>query len=229
MRVLLINSNLKDDILAAPPIGLCYVASATEAAGHDVRVLDLCFRKNVMQELKDALTDFTPEVIGISVRNIDNLNMLYPKFYLPLAVEMVEFIRTLSDAPIVVGGAGATLNPAGVLDYLKADYIVVSDGEETFVKLLAALEGSESPEDIPGVGTMAQGKFKFVPAFFKTFPSVTPNFGKWIDMRPYETTGVYQTVQTMRGCSERCNYCSNPLIQGHRVRRRPAKDVVDEL
>ena len=47
MRVLLINSNLKDDILAAPPIGLCYVASAAEVAGHEVRVLDLCFKRRL--------------------------------------------------------------------------------------------------------------------------------------------------------------------------------------
>ena len=47
MRVLLINSNRKGDMLAAAPIGLCYVASAVEAAGHSVNVLDLCFsRKN---------------------------------------------------------------------------------------------------------------------------------------------------------------------------------------
>lgn len=229
MRVLLINSNLKDDITAAPPIGLCYVASATEAAGHDVRVLDLCFRKKIMAELKNAVLSSSPEVIGISVRNIDNLNMLYPMFYLPHVREIIEFIRTISNAPIVVGGAGASVNPGGVLEFLKADYVVVSDGEETFVKLLSALQKSEPPENIEGVGSMVQGKFHFVPAFFKMFPSVTPDIGKWIDMRPYNTRGIYQTVQTTRGCSEGCSYCSNRIIQGNRVRARPAREVVDEL
>lgn len=32
MRVLLINTNTKDDVLAAPPIGLGYVASAVRPA-----------------------------------------------------------------------------------------------------------------------------------------------------------------------------------------------------
>ena len=76
MRVLLINSNLKDDILAAPPIGLCYVASAAEVAGHEVRVLDLCFKRRLGQELEKAIIGFSPQVIGVSLRNLDNANML---------------------------------------------------------------------------------------------------------------------------------------------------------
>jgi hypothetical protein len=76
MRVLLINSNLKDDLLAAPPIGLCYVASAAEVAGHEVRVLDLCFKRRIGLELEKAIIGFSPQVIGVSLRNLDNVNML---------------------------------------------------------------------------------------------------------------------------------------------------------
>ena len=87
MRVLLINSNLKDDILAAPPIGLCYVASAAEAAGHEVRVLDLCFKRHIQPELEKAIIGFSPQVIGVSLRNLDNANMVRPIFYLPSALQ----------------------------------------------------------------------------------------------------------------------------------------------
>jgi hypothetical protein len=69
MRILLINSNLKDDLLAAPPIGLCYVASAAFEAGHEVRVLDLCFKRHIRQELEKAIIGFSPQVIGVSLRN----------------------------------------------------------------------------------------------------------------------------------------------------------------
>ena len=72
MQVLLINSNLKDDWLAAPPIGLCYVAGAAAEAGHDVRVLDLCFRRRILKELEEAIRAFDPDIIGVSIRNIDN-------------------------------------------------------------------------------------------------------------------------------------------------------------
>ncbi|MEW6114443.1 MAG: cobalamin-dependent protein, partial [Thermodesulfobacteriota bacterium] len=104
MRVLLINSNLKGDILAAPPIGLCYVASAAQKAGHEVQVVDLCFQRRHEKKLKEAISQFAPEVIGLSVRNIDNVNMLYPVYYLPLVKSIVDYIRTVTSAPIVVGG-----------------------------------------------------------------------------------------------------------------------------
>ena len=87
MKVLLINSNRKGDMLAAAPIGLCYVATAVEAAGHRVKVLDLCFSgKKIVSDTRNAIQSFKPETIGVSVRNIDNVNMLHPISYLRDAV-----------------------------------------------------------------------------------------------------------------------------------------------
>ena len=103
MRVLLINSNLKDDILAAPPIGLCYVASAAEVAGHEVRVLDLCFKRHIEPELEKAIIGFSPQVIGVSLRNLDNANMLRPISYLPSALQIVRQIRALTAAALGAG------------------------------------------------------------------------------------------------------------------------------
>ena len=111
MRVLLINSNLRDDFFAAAPIGLCYIASATESAGHEVKVLDLCFKARIHREIRESVKTFSPDVVGISVRNIDNCNMLYPVSYVPQIREMVRHIRQVSNAPVVLGGAGASLIP----------------------------------------------------------------------------------------------------------------------
>ena len=158
MRVLLINSNLKDDILAAPPIGLCYVASAAEVAGHEVRVLDLCFKRHIEPELEKAIIGFSPQVIGVSLRNLDNANMLRPISYLPSALQIVQKIRALTAAPLVLGGSGASLDPQGVLEFLHGDYLIVSEGEKSFVALLEALNRGESPADIPGVAMWRQGE-----------------------------------------------------------------------
>jgi radical SAM superfamily enzyme YgiQ (UPF0313 family) len=178
MRVLLINSNLKDDILAAPPIGLCYVASAAEAAGHQVRVVDLCFQPHRREFLQREIDGWAPEVIGISLRNIDNCNMLYPISYLPEVEQLIRVIRELSNATVVVGGSGVSVMPEKVFSCLPVDYVITSDGEESFVSLLKALQQGESPRDIPGLGMRHQGKFHLTPtrhASFRRLDLICPN------------------------------------------------------
>ena len=51
--------------------------------------------------------------------------------------------------PLIVGGSGASLMPANVLRLLKADYVVVSDGEKSFVQLLECIQNGETPTAVP--------------------------------------------------------------------------------
>ncbi len=230
MRVLLINSNLKDDILAAPPVGLCYVASAAQTAGHDVKVRDLCFEKNIGVALKEDIRGFSPEVVGISVRNIDNVNLLNPVSYLEEVKEIVQRVRALTAVPIVIGGSGASLCPEHMLSHLEADFIIVSDGEIPFVELLSALERDEHPADIPGVGVMRDTRFYLCPPQLEDFPSGNAKLGSWVDMKRYEKMGGSYNIQTKRGCNQRCIYCTyGSLLEGRRYRLRSPVEVVDEI
>ncbi|MCA1960660.1 MAG: cobalamin-dependent protein, partial [Desulfomonile sp.] len=230
MRVLLVNSNLKDDFLAAPPLGICYVARAAAAAGQDVRVLDLCFQRRVDRALGRAIREFAPDVVGVSIRNIDNANMLRPVAYLPEARRIVKHIRELTHAPVVLGGSGASLNPEGVLQFLEADFVVASEGERAFVELLKAIETGAAPGGIPGVGTMTGGEFYLTPPVAGDFPAGSTNLGSWIDMRPYQRMGSSYTIQTKRGCPKQCIYCTyGRLIEGNAIRYRSPSDVVDEI
>lgn len=231
MRVLLINSNRKVDFLSVPPLGLCYVAGATEAAGHEVEVLDLCFvGRGVVRTVCDAIARFSPDVIGMSVRNIDNVNMLHPVSYLPEVVEIKNVVRRCTDALLVIGGSGASLMPEHVLRLLDADYIVVSDGEESFVKLLDAIGRGECPAGIPGVGMMIGGRFHLTKPLLIEFSGGPPDLGRWIDMKPYQKMGSAYNIQTKRGCRQQCIYCTyNQSLEGNRLRLRPPAEVVDEI
>jgi len=228
---LLINSNQKVDLLAAPPLGLCYVASATEAAGHEVQVVDLCFSGNHFhKELFHSIRAFDPQVIGLSIRNIDNVNMLHPISYLPAIRQMTQDIRGITPVPLVVGGSGASLMPEQVLKFMAADYIIVSDGEESFVQLLAAIEKKEEPEKIPGVGAIVRGEFNLTLPRLTEFRGGTADLGKWIDIRPYQRIGSSYNIQTKRGCRQQCIYCTyNQSLEGNRLRLRSPDEVVDEI
>jgi hypothetical protein len=72
MNILLVNSNRLKHPWPVIPFGLCSVAAALEAAGHDVSFLDLCFSKDPDREIRLALSKYTPELVGVSIRNIDN-------------------------------------------------------------------------------------------------------------------------------------------------------------
>lgn len=231
LRVLLVNGNLKGDMLAAPPIGLCYVATATEMAGHYVQVLDLCFSgRNVFSDLRNSINSFCPDVIGISVRNIDNTNMFHSISYLPEVVDLMRHVRSLTQVPVVLGGSGASLMPESVLRLVGADYIIVSDGEESFCELLECLKNDIRPSGVPGVGFIEQGVFRLTSPRLTTFKSSSPDIGRWIDTSPYQNIGSSYNIQTKRGCRQRCVYCTyNQSIEGNRIRLRPPEEVVDEL
>ena len=69
------------------------------------------FQGDTKAAIRDCIAQFRPEVIGISVRNIDDQNMADPKFLLPAVRDVVATCRSACNAPIVVGGAGYSIFP----------------------------------------------------------------------------------------------------------------------
>ncbi len=83
MRVLLISPNV--EMLPDPvaPLGLAFLCAALKSAGHEVQCLDLCFEENIEGALRKSVLDFSPEAIGLSLRNIDNVAYPESASYLP--------------------------------------------------------------------------------------------------------------------------------------------------
>jgi radical SAM superfamily enzyme YgiQ (UPF0313 family) len=231
MRALLINANLRDDILIAPPIGLCYVAAAAEAAGHEVTLLDPCIRRPALRHLERSIRNAAPQVVGVSVRNIDNANLLHPVSYLPGVVDLVRHVRQVTGAPIVIGGSGASLCPEAVLRQTSADFVVASHGERSFVGLLDSLPHPERAHGIPGVGRLTtDGRFDMTPPVVEPFPTLRADVGRWVDAAAYARRGGGYSIQTKRGCPHACVYCTySQVLEGHTVRLRPPEDVVEEI
>jgi len=230
MRVLLINTNTRADMTAAPPVGAACVATAAAGAGHEVRLLDLCFVRDRARALASTVSSFRPEVVGLSIRNLENVNLLRPISYVGDAKTVVEEVRALTDAPIVLGGSGASLCPGELLRALRADYLVAGDGEETFVALLAELAEGRTPHGLPGVGLLEQGTLRFVPPAFSLASFGSPQLARWVDLGRYQRMGSSYTVQTKRGCCQHCVYCTyNQALEGRAMRLRPPADVVAEI
>jgi hypothetical protein len=78
MRVLLVSANIERMNILPLPLGPALVAAACRQAGHDVVLLNLMFEGDTQSGLQDCVEGFRPDVIGISVRNIDDQNMAGP-------------------------------------------------------------------------------------------------------------------------------------------------------
>src|SRR2546426_608829 len=114
-RVLLVSTNRERQPYPVVPNGLACVASALDAAGHSVEFLDLCFAKNAVASARAAASRFRPDVIGVSVRNIDNSDAIALRHYTPSARESVHAMRDAApSAKVVAGGAAFVLIPAGI-------------------------------------------------------------------------------------------------------------------
>src|SRR4030067_2569490 len=97
MTVPIISANQSAFPMPVMPIGACMVAEAAERAGHRVSVLDLMFEPDPARAITSAIRRSNPDVIGFSVRNIDNNDMRTPAFYIPGLLPLIKAVRSLTE------------------------------------------------------------------------------------------------------------------------------------
>jgi radical SAM superfamily enzyme YgiQ (UPF0313 family) len=157
MKALLVSANTEPINIPVLPLGLACVTAAVQAAGHEAELLNLMYQQDASEVLKQAIKGFQPELIGISVRNIDDQCMENPRFLLDSVKGVVADCRSLSSAPIVLGGAGYSIFPRSALAYLGADMGIQGEGEKAFVTLLERLSQDADLSGIPGLYTPDKG------------------------------------------------------------------------
>ncbi len=220
MKVLLISANTLRVPYCIYPLGLDYVARAI-ADRHDVMILDSNLTKGADQ-VAGTIHDFKPDLIGISLRNIDNTNVLDSKGYIEAYRKLVEAIRQCTDVPVILGGSGFTLFPARLMELIGADYGIIGEGER-LPMLLEALERGDDPAGIPGVITGSM-KGSFPPPLGEDFHRA-PLQGEIA--RFYIERGGMLNLQTKRGCPYRCVYCTYPHIEGSDLRPIPPEEAAE--
>ena len=216
MKVVLISSNTATSPYPVFPLGMSMVAAALRTSGHEVRALDLL--QQTQAEIVDVVRSENPGVIGISIRNIDNVNLLNEKRYIPAVKELVAALREISPAPIILGGAGFSILPERILEETAADYGVVGEGERLIVELVNNLEQGRIPaERCLRSESLLDGN-AIRSAWYQ--PEL---------MRYYQGGGSLAGIQSKRGCIHHCLYCTYPYLEGHSIRQRNPKDVADEI
>ncbi len=228
VKVLLISANTEPINMPIIPVGLGAVATATAKAGHEVELLDLMGVADTQPVIKEAVGRVQPDVIGISVRNIDDQHMEAPQFLLDQVKGVISDCRSLTNVPIVLGGAGYSVFPQSALSYLNADMGIQGEGEIAFPTLLGLMEKGADLTGVAGLhiaGAGPQSETKFAKSL-DLLPLPDPNL--WTPP-PANRQDLWMPIQTRRGCPMGCSYCSTSCIEGSIIRKRSPKMVVDAL
>ncbi|NJO89130.1 MAG: radical SAM protein [Chloroflexia bacterium] len=240
MKILLVSTNQVKGFRAAMPIGMIAIASAAKKNGHTLHCIDLCFENRSEEALKKEILGFNPDIIGFSIRNIDNQNFLDPSFILPPVRRYIKLSRKWkADTKIVVGGPAFTLMPDEMIKYLQADYGIVGPGEKNFIELLHKLGNNEDISDIPGLITYIGKETHLLPVDESYLGMEYLNaddinlydekYYSYYFNGPTPMKHVAFPIMGKRGCVYSCIYCANSLIAGTKIKLKPPSEVVDDI
>lgn len=209
MRILLVSANREPFPEPVYPVGLVYIAHALQQHGTDVKIFDMRSLFST-HALKKTINMFSPDVIALSLRNIDNAAWPCVRFYLPYYETIAYAVRSVKNTRVILGGSGFSLFPGEISRALCADGGVEGEGEISVVQLL-----STNNRHILS-GDRCELKRVALP---RNIDAIFPYF------RRYRTIGV----QTARGCTNSCIYCTYPVLEGRGHRKRPPEAVAEEI
>lgn len=235
MRVLLCSQYYGDDSIFHArgmvfPLGVACIASMLK--GHEVTVFDVNVTRDPMGVLSRRLWAEQPEVVGISLRNMEALSNTRFRKNLSFYSHFKSMLRLIREAApsckIVVGGPGFSVFSREIMSgNREIDFGVVSDGETTFANLLSDVDHPERVRNLlvqgeDGVAFTGKGE----PAIFDLLPSPSREL---FDLSEYKKVPYSLNVQSKRGCALGCIYCTDPFLGNHVLQLRSASKVVDEV
>jgi len=218
MKVLIVAANREKYPDPVFPLGAAYIAQAAEDAGYDTAIFDACFSDNPAAELGETVKKNCPDVVALSMRNIDDVAFPHFQDYLPYYKELVQAIRKTSGVRLVLGGSAFTIFPQEYLAELGADYGIAGEGEYAFITLLKQLSNNSAPSE----KLIYSEKIRDINT--RPYPL---RKGFAVEMY-YERSGCLN-IQSKRGCALKCCYCTYPVIEGSAYRLRSAASVAEEL
>jgi len=223
-RILLISANTCDMPYPVYPLGMATVAGALIDAGHEVRQFDWLVANRDGCLLEQAIGAFGPDVVAVSIRNIDLIDSLAEfadAWELKEAKDVVALVRRSTDVPVIIGGPAVSTMPHEVCRYVSADMAVPGEGERSIVEAVAwciAHWESLRPQSVwPAAHERLCGQRQCSPRFDPALVSFY-----------WDKSGIIG-LQSKRGCPYHCCYCTYPELEGTTFRSRPIEAVVADL
>jgi anaerobic magnesium-protoporphyrin IX monomethyl ester cyclase len=228
-NILLINPDkTEQDGYTNPPLGLLYIAGMLLKNKIDVQVLDCCIKGR--EALIPALEKVPPKIVGITCLTPGRKH----------ALEIAQLVKNFnSEIIVVMGGAHPSLMYKQLLEnYPYIDYIVIGEGEVTFLEIAQGIE----PSQINGIAYREGKIIKKTPqrALIENLDDLPFPAYNLVDISKYNAlgSGVFNGVNLAkeprisvvfsRGCRGHCTFCSSWAIW-REYRHRSPKNMADEI
>jgi len=228
-KVLLVSANQEKNPYPVAPLGLLYIAHALQHNGLKVSILDLCFSKNISGDIKSSIKSFKPNLVGVSIRNIDNLSFPASVSYLPEVKKVIKYVKSNTNVPVILGGSAFSLFPEVLLRLTECSMGIVGEGEGAFVKLVKSINpDSDNLKAIENLAWIEEGVFhQNNISCLKNRDYVLER--DLINNSWYSKFGGMGNIQTKRGCKFRCSYCTYPFLEGNSYRLRKPEIIAQEM
>ena len=231
MRILLVATNrhnrwMSKEEVRPLPIGLAYVAAYIDPNRHSLRVVDLMFADDYLGEVERVAREFQPELVGISIRNLDNGSFVNPQSALPVTREVIRRIRECSQAVIACGGPAFSTLPEDCFRYLEPDVGLAGDAAETFAELADLLGESRDFGHLSGVIFRRDGEIVTSPHRAASGLARPPRLDD-LDLDQYRRAGFGVGVITKLGWYSSTVPSPNPEDEWRIV--RPVPEVLEEI
>lgn len=230
MRVLLLS--MPDAFEHTPTIairmpngGLASLAGNVDPH-HDVAIADLVLAHGRIREtIERLMAEVRPDVVGLSVMTFQRVT----------ARRIIALLRQLDPGVrVVVGGYDPSLAPEAWIDRaLAVDAIVRGEGDITFRHLLRAYERGQQPAAIDGLWYRDGDTFRRNPL------RPVARLGDGVVRPPNRRARVLSgytflgrpvdVVETSRGCTFDCSFCSIIEMRGRNFHRLPLAQVVEDI
>jgi len=209
-----------------PSLGIASIG-ANLGDRHDVYLIDLIRkRRKLRRYLTQTLLNIRPQVVGLSTMT----------WQYATCIKLIRLIRRLlPGVKIVLGGYHATLMYREIADAPEAaqiDFMIRGEGEAAFKDLISALENGDRLEDITSLSFNTNGTFIHNPQ------------GELLDLSRLKlpirderriTRGYHimnhscEVMETSRGCTRNCNFCSIRHMYGRAFRPFPIERILADI
>ncbi len=209
-----------------PNLGIASIGGNIDSQ-HDVFVVDLIRkRRSVKKYISKVLTKIKPELVGLSAM----------AWQYETCIKIAHLIKELSpESKIVIGGYHATLMAEEIgqtTDMQWVDFLIRGEGEEACRQLVNALDAKSDLAAIASLSYKEEGRF--------VHNERSANLDLTAIKRPIRdkrrlTWGYHlmnqgiEALETSRGCTRSCNFCSMKNMYGRRFRAYPIERVIEDI